>query len=288
MSSSSSPASPSTFSLPTDIFNPSLLDSILQTWFAHQPSTLSAPHPDSFKQWFFNPNREEADQFDSLLASKFSTAVRALGPDKLTLPPAKTYEEEVSLAPTIAAPFFPLIQPSKSNDTTEDEAAWTTRANHSLALILLLDQIPRNILRTSQSLIYTHYDLLARSLTRIALSQSASPSSPLLPRADQTPSLRPLLSKRMWFYLPLMHSEWIQDHDLFQQYGRECREDMQGEYNTGEEMEEALKQMEDFEERHRVIVERFGRYPYRNEVMGRESTEEEKRWEEEGGERFTA
>ncbi|KAF2222295.1 hypothetical protein BDZ85DRAFT_178479, partial [Elsinoe ampelina] len=277
-------ASPSAFSLPKDIFNPSLFDAILQTWFSHQPSTLSAPHPDSFKQWFFNPNREEAAQFDALLASKFSTAVQALGPDKLTLPPVKTYQEEVSLAPTIAAPFLSLLHPSDSNDTTQDEATWTTHANHTLALILLLDQIPRNTLRTSQYLIYTHYDLLARSLTRIALAQS--PTSPPLRRSDHAPSLRPFLAKRMWFYLPLMHSEWIQDHDLFQRYGRECRGDMQGEFNTGEEMEEPLKQVEDFEEKHRVIVERFGRYPYRNEVLGRESTEEEKEWERDGGERF--
>jgi len=65
--------------------------------------------------------------------------------------------------------------------------------------------------------------------------------------------------KRKFFYMPYMHSESLLIHDeaikLFRQPG----------------MEDNL----DFEIRHQVIIERFGRYPHRNAILGRASTDEE-------------
>lgn len=44
----------------------------------------------------------------------------------------------------------------------------------------------------------------------------------------------------------------------------------------------------DFEKRHQVVIQRFGRYPHRNEMLGRESTAEEKQYLADGGETFAA
>ncbi len=65
--------------------------------------------------------------------------------------------------------------------------------------------------------------------------------------------------QRAFLYMPFMHSESLAIHDvaleLFSQEG------LEKEYT--------------FEKRHQAIIERFGRYPHRNSVLGRESTAEE-------------
>lgn len=79
-----------------------------------------------------------------------------------------------------------------------------------------------------------------------------------------------------------MHSEALSDHDLMA--GK--LEDMEnGVDETGKEY---LGSLVAFERRHRVILERFGRYPHRNGVVGREGTEEEGVWLREGGDTFGA
>ena len=65
--------------------------------------------------------------------------------------------------------------------------------------------------------------------------------------------------QRTFLYMPFMHSESLAIHDvaleLFSQEG--------------------LEQAFEFEQRHQNVIERFGRYPHRNKVLGRESTQEE-------------
>ena len=142
----------------------------------------------------------------------------------------------------------------------------------ALGLMLLLDQMPRNVFRTQQSLIYTHYDRISRAVAYAIYASSLDTCS----RYKSSPPYR------MWFYLPLMHSEAMADHDLMQ----EKLEDMEKEGD--DEAKEYLGTLKAFEGRHRVILERFGRYPHRNGVLGREATEEERRWLEEGGDTFGA
>ncbi len=65
--------------------------------------------------------------------------------------------------------------------------------------------------------------------------------------------------QRSFLYMPYMHSESLVVHEeavrLFKQSG--------------------LENNLDFEYRHKVIIERFGRYPHRNKILGRQSSEEE-------------
>jgi uncharacterized protein (DUF924 family) len=124
---------------------------------------------------------------------------------------------------------------------------WAETAEGSLALLILLDQLPRNIFRGSAHAFAT--DPLARAVAEAALARDH--------HLDVEPPLRP------FFYLPYEHSEAVSDQDcavvLFEAHARE----------TGDQ--DSLK----WAVLHRELIERFGRFPHRNACLGRESTEDE-------------
>lgn len=126
-------------------------------------------------------------------------------------------------------------------------------ARGCLALVLLLDQFPRNLYRQSARAFAADSHALGivlRSLDRGTDGELTAP-------------------ERMMFYMPLMHSEELaiqkRSVDLFRRLHAESPPEL------AEELAGALK----FAERHREIVERFGRYPHRNAALGRISTERE-------------
>lgn len=130
-------------------------------------------------------------------------------------------------------------------------ADWTKSAEGSLALILLLDQFPRNIFRGSAHAYAT--DPMALSVADLAIAHGH----------DQ--QFEPEL--RSFFYIPFMHSEKLAD----QQRCTALFSELPG--------EDADK----WAIHHRSIIERFGRFPHRNQLLGRESTAEELHWLEDGG-----
>jgi uncharacterized protein (DUF924 family) len=165
-----------------------------------------------------------------------------------------------------------------------------------LSLIILLDQIPRNSYRGEKSSIcFTYFDPLAQQISLEAIKQGIP---------DKAPGIRWVFSHRNWFYMPLMHSEDISAHEkavaAFDQmnqdilslmkgtggadeYERKAREVVQADPETAKSVGEMNKV---FEEKHRVIIERFGRYPHRNKALGREATPEEVEFLENGGDTF--
>lgn len=162
----------------------------------------------------------------------------------------------------------------------------------------MLDQVTRNCFRGPDSaLVFTVFDPLALAVARRAVSLGIPTS----------PSFKYFVSRRMWFYLPLMHSEDLAVHDdavkLYQQMGDELRAltDSPSSARTGQEkqcaeifannreaVEGLLKTNLDYEVKHRDIIAQFGRYPHRNEPLGRESTKEEIEYLANGGETFSA
>jgi uncharacterized protein (DUF924 family) len=120
---------------------------------------------------------------------------------------------------------------------------WRQSPDGALALILLCDQFPRNMHRRSAHAFAG--DLKARETARLALAR-------LYPAAFNA-------TMRAFFYMPFQHSESLGDQqlccDLFATLGNEDNV----KYAIG----------------HRDIVARFGRFPHRNEVLGRPSTAEE-------------
>ena len=120
---------------------------------------------------------------------------------------------------------------------------WRDTADGRLAEIIVLDQFSRNIYRDSPLSFAT--DSLALVLAQEAIRVGA----------DKKVSE----SMRSFFYMPFMHSESAVIHEeavvLYEAYGNEGNLD--------------------FELRHKAIIDRFGRYPHRNEILGRDSTAEE-------------
>lgn len=130
-------------------------------------------------------------------------------------------------------------------------AAWMDSAEGALALLLLLDQVPRNAFRGSAHAYAT--DGLARRYARQALA------------AGHDRQVEPEL--RMFFYLPYEHAE---DAALQRQ---------------AVELFSALGDADGLQwaTLHEDVIQRFGRFPHRNAALGRETTPEERRFLDEGG-----
>lgn len=124
---------------------------------------------------------------------------------------------------------------------------WKQQAPACLALIVVLDQFPRNMFRGNRRAYEA--DALARKATRIALAKEF----------DRT--LRPV--ERMFVYLPLEHSEHLPDQELCLRLMKE----LSGFRETREIHVWALKHLD--------IIRRFGRFPHRNDTLGRNSTVDE-------------
>ncbi len=120
---------------------------------------------------------------------------------------------------------------------------WRTTAEGRLAEIIILDQFSRNMFRGTPASFSN--DSLA-----LALSQEA-----IRLGIDKQVSEK----KRGFFYLPYMHSESAAIHDIAVNLYTDL-----GQKNSLE-----------FELKHKAIIDRFGRYPHRNIILGRTSTKEE-------------
>ena len=131
------------------------------------------------------------------------------------------------------------------------ELDWGESAEGALALLILLDQFPRNLFRRSPHAFAT--DPLARSVARQAIARGFD---------QQTDA-----ALRSFFYLPFEHSEDLADQD----------------YGVG--LCEALGDPETLKWAivHRDIIVRFGRFPHRNVMLGRETTAEEQAFLDGGG-----
>lgn len=141
---------------------------------------------------------------------------------------------------------------------------WTGSPRGRLALILLLDQLPRVIHRgTPEAFVQ---DDKARSVSEEGLRSGA----------DRL--LRPI--ERVFFYLPFEHSEDPVD----QQRSVEFYRSMAAEVPDG--WKKAFDGYLEYAIRHQEIVDRFGRFPHRNAILGRESTPEEIEFLKEPGSGF--
>ena len=130
---------------------------------------------------------------------------------------------------------------------------WASTPRGLLALILLMDQFPRNIYRNTPRAFAL--DPAGRAHCRDGIARGIDIR------------LRPI--ERVFHYLPLEHSESLQDQEdsirLFSGLAREAASDRK----------ELFANYLRYAERHREIIARFGRFPHRNRILGRISTAEE-------------
>jgi len=121
--------------------------------------------------------------------------------------------------------------------------SWRENAVGRLAEIIVLDQFSRNLYR--DQIASFAQDPMALALAQEAISLGL----------DQQLSSE----QRPFLYMPFMHSE----SKLIHEHALQLFEDLANPLNL------------DFEKKHKIIIDRFGRYPHRNEILGRESTAEE-------------
>ena len=149
------------------------------------------------------------------------------------------------------APWKPLVQAAREGEL----AAWSGSADGTLALLLLLDQLPRNVFRGTAEMFAS--DDQAVSVAVNAIARGVDRQVPL--------------ERQMFFYLPIMHQE-----NLLAQVG--CLglyQGMAARAERGTEMHELLEGALGMCQVHVDIIRRFGRFPGRNKTLGRTSTNEE-------------
>ncbi|KAF9089919.1 hypothetical protein BGX23_006373 [Mortierella sp. AD031] len=141
----------------------------------------------------------------------------------------------------------------------------TSTGEGTVALTILLDQIPRNIFRAS-SRPFTEFDPLAQQVVKEALAKQSCKS------------IHPFF--RHFLYMPLMHSESVEDQAA-------CVREFAKDYNDAEPAyKDMLKDYLQFAKAHEAVIQKFGRFPHRNEVLGRTPTEVERIYLETGGDRW--
>ncbi|MCK6545951.1 DUF924 domain-containing protein [Myxococcota bacterium] len=144
--------------------------------------------------------------------------------------------------------------------TRGGHADWLSSARGTLAAIIVLDQFSRNMFRGTPAMFAS--DPQALTLAKGLVARGDDEHLPAHPRT--------------FVYLPLMHAEDLADQDA-------CVAKFQ---KMVEREGDVFASNLDYAEKHRVIIRRFGRFPHRNAILGRASTEEELRFLEEPGSSF--
>jgi len=142
---------------------------------------------------------------------------------------------------------------------------WALDVDHPrllVALVILLDQFPRNMYRDTPEMYGT--DVHCRALVKRAL------------RADTPARLRPI--ERVFLCLVLTHSEALEDQYLCMEEWARVTEELQA--------DDPLNAFHEIFHRHVAVVQRFGRFPHRNKILGRTNTAAEVEFLGDGSFRF--
>src|ERR1700681_4473032 len=157
------------------------------------------------------------------------------------------YKRDDAFDAEVRSRFFELWQKAAARELS----SWETSDDGALALVIVLDQFPRNLFRDDVRTYSS--DALARHVAARAIARGAD--------------LRVEGALLEFLYMPFMHSEQLADQmrcvELFRKAGGP----------------ENLK----YAENHANIIRRFGRFPHRNRILGRITTSEEQAFLDNGG-----
>ncbi|MFK8181874.1 MAG: DUF924 family protein [Phormidesmis sp.] len=140
---------------------------------------------------------------------------------------------------------------------------WQQQARYAVALLILLDQFPRNIYRGSAKSFETDHKAIevATKLVETEMDQTLPPVY------------------QFFIYVPFEHQETLAQQNRAVALMTQL-------VKRHPNIDQGLKSGLDFAIRHRDVIERFGRFPHRNEILGRQSTAEEKAFLTQPGSRF--
>jgi uncharacterized protein (DUF924 family) len=161
---------------------------------------------------------------------------------------------------TIRTRFAGLLERAAAGEL----AAWADGPRRRLSLIILFDQFPRHVYRgTARAFAYDEHAL---ALTLSGMQSAADAALNVV--------------ERIFFYLPLQHAEApeVQEESVaaYRRLLSEAPEALRAQF------ESAARSAQN----HRAIIEQFGRFPHRNEILGRTSTAAEVAWLQQGGGTF--
>lgn len=149
----------------------------------------------------------------------------------------------------IAARFEPLVAEAAQGKL----ASWADSPRRRLSLILLLDQLPRNIYRGTPRAFAADQRALGLTLSGIQSGADAALA----------------VVERIFFYMPLQHAESLEAQEESVTAYRRLLEE------TPKELCPPLAEVLRHAEAHRSVIQRFGRFPQRNRILGRPTTPEE-------------
>ncbi|MEG3967313.1 DUF924 family protein [Microcoleus sp. T2B6] len=155
----------------------------------------------------------------------------------------KWFEKDADFDAQVRSRFLPQYKLAASGKLD----SWQDSPDNCLALIILLDQFPRNMFRGTPQAFATDNKALATA--EYAVNNKFD---------------RQLLTvQKLFVYLPFQHSENLEN----QQKSVELFRQLSGEPDSDSLIEYGMQHLE--------IIERFGRFPHRNQILGRETTPEE-------------
>ena len=228
---------------PSSLIAADRIKAVLDYWFTSAWDRHSKPAEILFTPWF-------GIKYD---------------PEKKLMVPL-TKEEQGKVDKEIEEKFLVDLKQSAIKEEGGYFNNWRNDKQGLLALIILQDQMARNIYRKKpEAFSFESYTLeLILDLIKT--------------REDKNYQF----FERVFLYLPLEHSENSAHQDLSFEFFKELSKEFEG--------NEALKKFAEnyinYSEEHRKIIKQFGRFPHRNELLGRVSTEEEMVFLKEGGSRF--
>jgi uncharacterized protein (DUF924 family) len=161
--------------------------------------------------------------------------------------PDKWYEKDAAFDDAVRDRFLETYEAGAAGRLSE----WEETAEGALALVIVLDQFPRNMFRGS-----------ARAFSADALARAAAGRA--VARGFDRATALPI---RQFFYLPYEHSENLADQERGVELFR----------STGD------PELAKWATLHAEIVRRFGRFPHRNAALGRATTPEEQAFLDNGG-----
>jgi uncharacterized protein (DUF924 family) len=161
--------------------------------------------------------------------------------------PSKWFKKDAAFDSEIAARFANLWEAAAAGRLSD----WEDKPEAALALVIVLDQFPRNMFRGDARSFAS--DALARAVAARAIARGFDQR---VPKAE-----------RLFFYLPFEHSEELADQE------------------RGIALVRALGEADllKWAELHADIIRRFGRFPHRNLVLDRATTGEEQAFLDSGG-----
>jgi uncharacterized protein (DUF924 family) len=148
------------------------------------------------------------------------------------------------------------LEPLLERAAKGEFASWASSPKRRLALILLLDQVPRNAYRGTAAAFAFDREALALAAEGLQLAADAA--------------LDPV--ERVFFYLPLEHAESMEAQEAaVAAFNRLVAE-------SPPELRDWVAYTAQYAVKHRDVIAQFGRFPHRNAMLKRESTPEERAW----------